>query len=59
MPSGIGLWGAQIVRTGGYRQVQAKSVRTLLAARAGLVAMHRDVANQICGASRPLCLGAV
>ena len=41
---------AQIVRTGWYRQVQVKSldshlIRTLLAARAGLVVMHRDVAN--------------
>jgi uncharacterized membrane-anchored protein len=39
------------VRTGWYCQVQVKSldshlIRTLLAARAGLVAMHRDVANQ-------------
>ncbi len=42
------------MRSGWYRQVQVKSldshfIRTLLAARAGLVAMHRDVANQIRG----------
>ena len=49
---------AQIVRTGWYRQVQ---IRTLLAARAGLVAMHRDVANQIRGALKTfgLVLGKV
>src|SRR5512132_3723250 len=46
---------AQIVRTGWYRQVQVKSldshlIRTLLAARAGLATMHRDVANQTRGA---------
>jgi hypothetical protein len=39
--------------------VQVKSldshlIRTLLAARAGLVAMHRDVANQIRGALKTL-----
>src|SRR5512135_226256 len=57
---------AQIVRTGWYRQVQVKSldshlIRTLLAARAGLVAMHRDVANQIRGALKTfgLVLGKV
>jgi transposase len=55
---------AQIVRTGWYRQVQVKSldshlIRTLLAA--GLVAMHRDVANQIRGALKTfgLVLGKV
>ena len=53
---------AQIVRTGWYRQVQVKSldshlIRTLLGARAGLVAMHRDVANQI-AAPQDLWLGA-
>jgi transposase len=54
------------VRTGWYRQVQVKSldshlIRTLLAARAGLVAMHRDVANQIRGALKTfgLVLGKV
>ena len=57
---------AQIVRTGWFRQVQVKSldshlIRTLLAARAGLVAMHRDVANQIRGALKTfgLVLGKV
>src|SRR5512132_2612761 len=57
---------AQIVRTGWYRQVQVKSldshlIRTLLAARAGLVAMHRDVANHIRGALKTfgLVLGKV
>ena len=57
---------AQIVRTGWYRQVQVKSldshlIRTLLTARAGLVAMHRDVANQIRGALKTfgLVLGKV
>ena len=57
---------AQIVRTGWYRQVQVKSldshlIRTLLAARAGLVAMHRDVANQIRGTLKTfgLVLGKV
>src|SRR5512144_3185942 len=57
---------ALIVRTGWYRQVQVKSldshrIRTLLAARAGLVAMHRDVANQIRGALKTfgLVLGKV
>lgn len=57
---------AQIVRTGWYRQVQVKSldshlIRTLLAARAGLVTMHRDVANQIRGALKTfgLVLGKV
>ena len=54
------------MRTGWYRQVQVKSldshlIRTLLAARAGLVAMHRDVANQIRGALKTfgLVLGKV
>jgi transposase len=53
-------------RGGWYRQVQVKSldshlIRTLLAARAGLVAMHRDVANQIRGALKTfgLVLGKV
>ena len=46
---------AQIVRTGWYRPVQVKSLDSHLypdaaGARAGLVAMHRDVANQIRGA---------
>jgi transposase len=57
---------AQIVRTGWYRQVQVKSldshlIRTLLAARAGLVATHRDVANQVRGALKTfgLVLGKV
>ena len=57
---------AQIVRTGWYRQVQVKSldshlIRTLLAARAGLVTMHRDVANQIRGTLKTfgLVLGKV
>ena len=53
---------AQIVRTGWYRQVQVKSldshlIRMLLAARAGLVTMHRDVANQIRGALKTFGLG--
>jgi transposase len=54
------------MRTGWYRQVRVKSldshlIRTLLAARAGLVAMHRDVANQIRGALKTfgLVLGKV
>jgi transposase len=57
---------AQIVRTGWYRPVQVKSfdshlILTLLAALAGLVAMHRDVANQIRGALKTfgLVLGKV
>ena len=54
------------MRTGWYRQVQVKSldshlIRTLLVARAGLVAMHRDVADQIRGALKTfgLVLGKV
>ena len=45
---------AQIVRTGWYRKVKVKTleahlIRALLAARAELVAMHRDLSNQIRG----------
>lgn len=45
---------AQIVRTGWYREVQVKTVdahlvRALIVARAELVAMHRDLSNQVRG----------
>ena len=45
---------AQIVRTGWYREVQVKTmdahlVRALIVARAELVAMHRDLSNQMRG----------
>jgi transposase len=57
---------AQIVRMGWYRQVQVKGtdahlVRTLLGARAQLVAMQRDLSNQVRGVLKTfgLVVGAV
>jgi transposase len=57
---------AQIVRMGWYREVQVKGtdahlVRTLLGARAQLVAMRRDLSNQVRGVLKTfgLVVGAV
>ncbi len=54
---------AQIVRTGGYREVMVKSmdsqlVRSLLTTRAQLVRMRVDLANQIRGVLKPFGLVA-